>query len=110
MTVFGKKLADILEGEFGVGSEFLGHLIPVFERIAEQRPTADEWEDLLQGVAAAYHAAKRRELQTHDEIKVLAAQVVSELKKMDESVKVLGVYLERLRQTTKDLPESRLVH
>ncbi len=110
MTALGKKLADILEGKFGVGAEFSAHLLPVFERIAEQRPSAEEWEQLLRGVAQAYHATRRQETRTLDEVDRLAGPVVSELKKMDESLKVLSVHLERLRQAMSAPPESRFLH
>ncbi len=110
MTDFGKKLAAILEGKFGVDGDFLAHLIPVFERLSELQPNAEQWEELLEGVAAAYHSSKRRELKSRDEIHLLASQIVSELKKMDESLKVLGVYVQRLRKTSSIAQEPRLLH
>lgn len=110
MTAFRKKLATILEGKFGVSSDFLEHLLPILERIAEQRPTAEEWEEMLQAVSAAYRTSVSQESRTLEEVNAIAAQVSSELRKMDESLKVLGAYLDRVRQTMSSPPESRLLH
>ena len=110
MSAFRKKLAAILQGKFGVGAEFLGHMLPIFDRIAEQRPSAEEWEEMLQAVSAAYHSTVAQEARTVDEVNAIAAQVSTELRKMDESLKVLGAYLDRVQKTMSSPPEPRLLH
>ena len=101
MTAFSKKLMQILETRFGVGEEFSDHLTPLLDSFGSREPSAEECEELLVNLASAYQASRRAGLQSRHEVNALVGQVVSELRKMDESLKVLGVCLERLRQQTR---------
>ena len=67
-------------------------------------------EELLVNLASAYQASRRVGLQSVDEVNVLVGQVVSELRKMDESLKVLGVCLDRLRKQMKVPPRPPMLH
>ena len=109
MKAFHRKLEEVLAEKFGVSQEFTAHLAPLFECYGRQRPSAREWEALLGSVAAAYHS-RSEEFESIDETRILIRQFVSELKAMDESIKVLGVYLERVRQSLQDSPSSRTIH
>ena len=110
MTAFSKKLVQILEARFGVGHEFSDHLAPLLESFGARQPSAEECEELLVNLASAYQASRRVGLQFVDEVNVLVGQVVSELRKMDESLKVLGVCLVRLRQQMKVPSRPPMLH
>jgi hypothetical protein len=107
-----KKLIQELESRFGVRPEFSGHLIPVLERVAEQKPSAGEWEEVLKGVAQAYHTSSdaTAEVDALKEVCALMGQFSTELKKLDESLKVLGAYLGRIQQRMTAPAGSRVLH
>lgn len=107
---FSKKLMQILETRFGVGPEFSDHLTPLLERFASKEPSAEECEELLVKLASAYQASRRAGLQSAHEVNVLVSQVASELRKMDESLKVLSVCLQRLRQNVETPRRKALLH
>ena len=109
MKAFHRKLEEVLAEKFGVSRDFTAHLAPLLECYGRQRPSAREWEALLASVAAAYHS-RSEEFESIDETRILIRQFVSELKAMDESIKVLGVYLERVRQSLQHSPSSRTIH
>jgi hypothetical protein len=109
MKEFRQKLEDVLAEQFGVGREFTAHLMPILEAVAGSQPRAEDWERALACVAAAYRS-RTEELDALDETRVLVRQFVSELKRMDESLKVLGVYLERLRETLTNPTQPRIIH
>ena len=110
-----RKWRQLLEEQFGVQSEFAGHLEPIFERIAELEPSSQEREELLHGVAAAYRSTRvlRRRPVAGPDVGVLVDEFHHEIRKMDESLKLMRVCLERLQQRmrlpTPDRPE-RLLH
>ncbi len=101
---------QILETRFGVGPEFSDHLGPLLERFASKQPSAEECEELLVNLASAYQASRRAGLQSFQEANVLVSQVTSEFKKMDESLKVLAVCLQRLRQQMKTPRQPPVLH
>ena len=109
MKEFRQKVEDVLAQKFGVGREFTAHLMPLLEALAKSRPGAEDWERVLVCVGAAYRS-RTEELDSLDETRVLVRQFVTELKRMDESLKVLGVYLERLRDTLVDPAQARTLH
>jgi hypothetical protein len=109
MKELRQKLAEVLAEKFGVGREFTAHLMPLLEAVARARPDAHDWEQVLGCVAAAYRS-RSEELDSLDETRVLVRQFVTELKRMDESLKVLGVYLERLRDTLANPAQARTLH
>lgn len=110
MSPLAAKIVEILVEKLGVGSEFAVHLVPLFERIAAQEPTAEEWDRLLGCAAAAYRSCWEGELARLDEAHGLMRQFLSEVRKVDESLRVLDVYLERLRQHTAGVPPARVLH
>ncbi|MCP4002691.1 MAG: hypothetical protein GY725_00715 [bacterium] len=112
MSLFTKKLVQVLEDRFQVAPEFSAHLVPLFERFAERRPSPAEWEDVLSRVAAAYHANQESQIPVAavGEASELIRQFLGEVKKIDESLKVLGSYLQRLRQHLDKPEAARVVH
>ncbi len=90
-----EKLMATLETRFGVPREFATPLLPVLARVASQQPTSAEWSVLLSGVARAYRAS-RSEGGEVDAMYELLNRFAAELRKLDESLKVLSVYLERV--------------
>ena len=106
MNMRSTNIIEILETEFGVPRAFTEPLIPVLERAAGSQASAREWAALLGGVAEAYRAAQAAST-THsgsqspgaDEVAQLMERFSSELQKLDDSLKVLTVSLERVCQT-----------
>lgn len=109
MKELRQKIEDVLAEKFGVSREFAVHLMPLLEVVAGGQPRAEDWERALRCVAAAYHS-RTEEIDSLDETRVLVRQFITELKRMDESLKVLGVYLERLRDTLANPSAPRIVH
>jgi len=109
MKEFRQKLENVLVAKFGVGREFTAHLMPLLEAIARTRPKAEDWERTLACIGAAYRS-RSEELDALDETRALVGQFVAELKRVDESLKVLGVYLERLRDTLAKPAQPRTLH
>ena len=110
MSPFHKKIVEVLEGRFGVSPSFAEQFVPVFEQVAQNRPSSDDWEQLMLCVAAAYRSLPHVEEKALHEAQVLVGQFVSELQKIDESLKVVSVYLERLRQQLGAPEVPRTVH
>ena len=109
-----RKWMQELEKRYGIRPEFAGHLLPLLEHVAARQPSVEEWERLLNGVAAAYRAGRSGEQrkQPENELGILVSQFNDELRKVDESLKVLGVYLERLRERANapQAPTERVLH
>ena len=114
MSSLTKKWRLLLEERHGVQSEFSGHLEPLLERIALLEPTPEEWDELLHGVAAAYRSTSvlRRRRSAGSDVRVIVDEFLGEIRKMDESLKVMGVYLSRLQQRMRlpTSPPERLLH
>ena len=110
MSPAAKKWLHVLEAEFGVGPEFSGHLMPFLEWFADQQPNAAERKKLLMGIAAAYRSCQEVQTDSVEEVRLLLSEFVTELKKLDETLKVLGVYLERVRQRIKRPGLRRVIH
>lgn len=103
-----EKLVRVLEDRFGVPREFATPLIPMLERVAAQGPSSNEWTLVLGGVARAYRASQGDgELV---EVSGLMQQFSTELRKLEESMKVLSAYLDRVRQQLHPSLGSRLIH
>jgi len=113
MAKNAKKWLELLEEEYGVSPEFAGHISPLLERALEEASSADDCDQLLRGLAAAYRASQSpRQLRTVDEVSVIVDEFLGELRKMDESLKVLGAYLERLQERVRlpHRPVERVLH
>jgi hypothetical protein len=104
-----KRLLQLLEARYGVSREVARHLAPVLERVAEQQLSSEDLEALLGGIAAAYRSSRPPEPELAHEVKALVGDFVSEVRKIEESLKVVGVYLDRIRQRlVVPLPSSTL--
>ncbi len=114
MSSATKKWRRLLEERFGVQSEFAAHLEPLLERIEALAPASEERDQLLHGVAAAYRSTRvlRRRQRAEGDVRVLVEEFQGEIRKMDESLKVMSVYLERLQQRMRlpNPPAERLLH
>jgi hypothetical protein len=104
-----RDLMRLLYERFGVRPEFSRPLLPVLERMAEGDPSPEEWESLLRGIGEAWRACERVQVDARDEVAVLMRDFLSELKKIDESLKVLGAYVDRIRMRLQH-PSARLLH
>ena len=113
MTSNTKKWLELLEDQYGVSPEFAGHVGPLLELVAGQSSSPVDCDQLLHGLAAAYRSSQSpRQQRTTDEVGVIVDEFLGELRKMDESLKVLGAYLERLQQRAR-LPHrstERVLH
>ena len=90
-----------LERRFGVRAEFARCLLPLLEPLVRNCEDATERESMLHAVAAAYRSTTPESSsgeRTAAELQLLCGQFLSELRKMDESLKVLSVVLQRVRQ------------
>ncbi len=118
---------DVLEDRFGVPREFAAPLLPMLERVASRDPSSEEWLGVLEGIAGAYRVSgasgvsgfsvpPREAGQDEaaegevDEVCGLMRQFSGELRKLDESLKVLTAYLERVHQQLHPSLGSRLLH
>lgn len=120
------KLMEVLEDRFGVPREFAAPLLPMLERLAYQDPSSEEWLAVLKGIALAYRSSVAAEAEDPQdgplppgpiraeagvaEVCGLMNQFSSELRKLDESLKVLTAYLERVHQQLHPSLGSRLLH
>lgn len=103
-----EKLLQILEERFGVRPTLSRPLETLLERaLAEEWPPG-AWDALLCGVAEAFRAGHEAGTEARDEVHVLASELGVELRKIDESMKVLVVYLERIRSQLRP-PAPRLL-
>ncbi len=112
MSSASNEWVEVLESRYGVRREFAGHLAPVLERLAAQDPSPGEWERMLNGVAAAYRSTVPpvRRQGAAAETRLLAQEFVCELRKMDESLKVLSAVIERLQRRSRPEPRPAVVH
>jgi len=110
MSPFHRKIVELLEGRYGVSPAFAEQFVPVFEQVAQNRPTSEDWESLMECLASAYRTLPQVEDKTLAEAQILVGQFVGELKKIDESLKVVGVFLERLRTQLGAPDEDRTLH
>jgi hypothetical protein len=109
MSKATRKIRQVLESEYGIDRGFTGHLAPLLERFAAKEPSAEEWADFVEGLAAAYRAAQRRQGPPH-EVKVLMGEVAAELRKIEESIKVLSVYLLRIHRSVQTDADGPMIH
>ena len=109
MKEIQRKVEDLLAQRHGVSPEFTAMLAPLLAAFARTRPSSAEWERVLDGVVGAWEQ-RSEEIESLDETRVLIRQFVSELKRMDETLKVLAVYVERMRDRLQDGDRSRTLH
>ena len=111
MSPFTKKLIGLLEARYGVEGDFSDHLVPFLDRFVAEEPSAEEYDQMLRAIAAAYRScAPSGEGEPLDEVRDLVSGFVTEMKKLDETLKVLSAYLDRVRtRLYRDSPR-RTVH
>jgi hypothetical protein len=102
-------MRQLLEAQYGIDRGFTGHLTPLLERFAASEPTAEDWGHFVQGLVSAYRAAQRQN-GPPDEVKVLLGDVATELRKIEESIKVLSVYLLRIHRSVEGDVSERMIH
>jgi hypothetical protein len=85
-------------------------VLPVLERVARRKLTPEEKAAVLHEIAAAYQEWRRDELEANREVHTLLGEFLTEVRKIDESLKVLGVYLERIRRRLQGAVGSRSLH
>ena len=110
MSPFHRKIVELLEDRYGVSPAFAEQFVPVFEQVAQSRPTSDDWEALMECLASAYRTLPSVEDKTLHEAQMLVGQFVSELQKIDESLKVVGAFLARLRNQLQTPELTRTLH
>lgn len=101
-----------LERRFGVRAEFARCLLPLLEPLVRSCEDASERESILHAVAAAYRTTTPEPgpADRAMELDLLCGQFLSELRKMDESLKVLHVVLQRVRQQMARSPSPDPLH
>jgi hypothetical protein len=105
-----RKMREVLQEDYGVDPGFTDPLVPLLERFAEAAPSPQEWQDLVQGLVAAYRASQKSSPEPREEVNVLLHDAGAELRKLDESLKVLRVYLLRIQRTLKREFFHRVLH
>jgi hypothetical protein len=111
MSPVTKKWLRVLESKFRVGSDFSTHLEPLLRHLDAQKLNDDQLKEILCGIAAAYRSCEHSsENDSLGEVRVLLGQFVTEMKKLDETLKVLSVYLERVRQRIHRPTPGRTLH
>ena len=105
-----RKMRELLEERYGVARGFTDPLVPLLERFAATGPSPREWEDLMQGLVAAYRASRESAPEPREEVRALLQDAGTELRKLDESMKVLRVYLLRIQRTLKRELFRRVLH
>ncbi len=103
-----EQLLQILEERFGVRPDLSRPLEALLERATAEEWPPGAWDALMCGVAEAFRAGHEAGTEARDEVHVLAGELGVELRKMDESLKVLVVYLERIRTQLRP-PAPRLL-
>jgi hypothetical protein len=88
-----------LERRYGVRPDFSRRLLPLLRSAAARSPTTAEWSAVLLVVADAYGTAVAADAQAPavDETLRMLSLFNAELRKMDESLKVLSACLARVR-------------
>lgn len=105
-----RKMRRELESRFGVDAEFAGHMSPVLEQFEASLSSPEERDRLLHSLAAAYRSSRRHPAADGGEVRVLLEDVETELRKVDESLKVLSVYLLRLCRRMEPSGRDPAVH
>ena len=115
-TVVSTKTPELLMTlieRFGVAESFAQGLAPLLDRCDLAELDATARDELLGGLAAVYHGvedAGRKTADPGEEAVVLVDELRSELRKMDESLKVLGAFVAKLRKQIEPSTQKRLVH
>ena len=107
MAEVEKNWVRELQLRFGVREEFSRRLLPLLRTLASHSPSDKEWATALLAVADAYCATlpAAGAAPSLDETLRLFSQFSAELRKMDESLKVLAACVARVRsQVRRSVP------
>lgn len=102
-----------LVARFGVAEGFVQGLAPLLDRCDLSELSASARDEVLGALAAVYHGAEdaaRKTVDPGQEAVVLVDELRSELRKMDESLKVLGAFVAKLRKQIEPPAQRRLFH
>jgi len=101
-----------LEERYGVGLHFSRRLAPLLDCLAEHSLGDSQRAALFAAIAASYRSTLSDEPRTPqlDEVRMLVAQFITELRKMEESLKVLGTMLHRVREQMAPSTLPRILH
>jgi hypothetical protein len=105
-----KKLLELLEQRYGLRAEVAAPLLPVLDRCLERDSAAPQWDELLEGLAVACRAVAEPGREAADEVRVLVGDFLAELRKIDESLKVVSAFLARIRQHLQSPALLRTLH
>jgi hypothetical protein len=100
----------VLEARYGVDASFTSHLAPLLERFEASAPSAEERDHLVRSLVAAYRHRGGDGAPSADELQALIEDAAAEFRKIDESLKVLTVYLLRIRRSLRPEDSNRVVH
>ena len=111
MTKKTRELMRVLSEEFGVDADFAEQLTPLLDLCAEHQDTAEGRAAILGCVAGAFRRSQGvATTGVREEVGVLIREFRAELRKVDESLKVLLAFLSRIRKHVDPPPSSRTVH
>jgi hypothetical protein len=99
-----------LELRFGVRAEFSQRLLPLLRSLAASGPSDTEWSAVLLAVADAYGTAAAGTESAADETLRMFSQFHLELRKMDESLKMLAACLSRVRTQLRRTVPGGSIH
>lgn len=111
MTV--PELLRLLEQRFGVSKPFARALVPLLDRCDLSDLARSERDEFLGALAAAYRMAggpARSAAEGGQDAVVLVDELRAELRKMDESLRVLGAYVSKLRTRIEARSGDLLTH
>jgi hypothetical protein len=95
---------------FGVRAEFSQRLLPLLRSVAERGLSDEEWSAVLLSIADAYGTAACGTEPTAEDTLRLFNQFHVELRKMDESLKVLAACLARVRNQLRRSAPGGPIH
>jgi hypothetical protein len=110
MSPHHKKLLELLEQRYGVRPELAGPLLPVLDRYLQRDASGPQWDELLEGLAVACRAASEPGREAVDEVRVLVGDFLAEMRKIDESLKVVNAFVARIRQHLQSPALLRTLH
>lgn len=93
-----RYLPQAVEAAMAAPVDSANPVVPLLERVARRKLSAEERTLLLREIASIYREWREEELDASREVRTLVGDFLTELRKIDESLKVLGVYLERIRR------------
>ncbi|NRA02946.1 MAG: hypothetical protein HRU00_10125 [Myxococcales bacterium] len=113
MSIKATRLVASLIERFGVPESFAQGLSPLLNHCDLSELDSAGRDQLLGALAALYRGVEdsgRPTAELGQDAVVLVDELRSELRKMDESLKVLGAFVAKLRKQIEPLEKQRLIH